>query len=47
VRRQQIDAERAAQPPAADRPVAFTVEGLLTQHVAYRGTDRHIYEVRW
>jgi hypothetical protein len=36
-----------AAPPAADRPVAFTVEGLLTQHVAYRGTDRHIYEVRW
>ena len=34
-------------PPAADRPAAFTVEGPNTQHVAYRGTDNHIYEVRW
>jgi hypothetical protein len=30
-----------------DRPAAFTVEGPNTQHVAYRGTDQHIYEVRW
>jgi Trypsin len=34
-------------PPAADDPAAFTVEGPNTQHVTYRGTDRHIYEVRW
>jgi hypothetical protein len=32
---------------AADRPTAFTVEGANTQHVAYRGTDNHIYEVFW
>jgi hypothetical protein len=34
-------------PAAADRPAAFTVEGPNTQHVAYRGTDKHIYEVLW
>lgn len=34
-------------PRAADRPTAFTVEGPNTQHVAYRGTDGHIYEIRW
>ena len=34
-------------PAAADRPVAFTVDGPNTQHVAYRATDNHIYEVRW
>jgi hypothetical protein len=34
-------------PPAADRPAAFTVEGPNSQHVAYRGTDNHIYEVLW
>ncbi len=34
-------------PPAADRPAAFPVEGPSTQHVAYRGTDQHIYEVVW
>ena len=33
-------------PPAADDPAAFTVEGPNTQHVTYRGTDQHIYEVR-
>ncbi|HEU0301219.1 MAG TPA: hypothetical protein VFR37_17275, partial [Longimicrobium sp.] len=37
----------AGGPPAADRPAAFTVEGPNSQHVAYRGTDNHIYEVRW
>lgn len=37
----------AGAPPAADRPAAFTVEGPNSQHVAYRGTDNHIYEVRW
>jgi len=34
-----------AAPPAADRPSAFTLEGPNTQHVAYRATDGHIYEV--
>ncbi len=34
-------------PAAADRPAAFTVDGPNTQHVAYRATDDHIYEVRW
>ena len=33
----------AGAPPAADRPAAFTVEGPNSQHVAYRGTDNHIY----
>jgi len=37
----------AGAPPAADRPMAFTVEGPNTQHVTYRGTDGHIYEIRW
>ena len=37
----------AAAPAAAERPAAFTVEGPNTQHVTYRGTDNHIYEVRW
>jgi hypothetical protein len=37
----------AGAPPAADRPAAFTVEGPNTQHVVYRGTDNHIYEVLW
>jgi len=39
--------ERFGAPLAADRPAAFTVEGPNTQHVAYRGTDNHIYEVIW
>jgi hypothetical protein len=34
-------------PPAADRPAAFAVEGPSMQHVAYRGTNQHIYEVVW
>ena len=34
-------------PLAADQPAAFTVEGPNTQHVTYRGTDNHIYEVIW
>ena len=37
----------AGAPPAADHPAAFTVEAPSSQHVAYRGTDNHIYEVRW
>jgi hypothetical protein len=34
-------------PSAADAPAAFTVEGPNTQHVAYRATNNHIYEVLW
>jgi hypothetical protein len=37
----------AGAPNAADGPAAFTVEGPNTQHVVYRGTDNHIYEIRW
>ncbi len=37
----------AGAPLAAARPAAFTVEGLNPRHVTYRGTDNHIYEVRW
>ena len=37
----------AAAPPAAGDPRAFTIEGPNTQHVVYRGTDQHIYEMRW
>ncbi|HYO84776.1 MAG TPA: hypothetical protein VES20_25465 [Bryobacteraceae bacterium] len=38
---------RYGAPLAADRPAAFIVDGPNTQHVAYRGTDNHIYEVIW
>jgi len=34
-------------PPAADDPAALVVEGSTSQHVAFRGTDGHIYEVIW
>jgi hypothetical protein len=39
--------EFAAAPLADDDPAAFTVEGPNSQHVAYRGADGHIYEIRW
>ena len=39
--------ERVGAPRAADRPAAFTVEGPNTQHVAFRGADNHIHEMRW
>jgi Trypsin len=42
-----LTAAYAAPPAAADRPAAFTVQGLYTQHLAYRGSDQHIYEMRW
>ena len=35
----------AGAPPAADSPAGFTENGR--QHVAYRGTDSRIYEIRW
>jgi hypothetical protein len=34
-------------PAAADRPVYYATAGLPNQHVAYRGTDGHIYELLW
>jgi predicted lactoylglutathione lyase len=34
-------------PPAADDPAAVVVEGSTSQHVVFRGTDGHIYEVIW
>jgi hypothetical protein len=37
----------AGAPLAADRPVGFATPGTHTQHVAYRGSDNHIYEIRW
>ena len=33
-------------PPAADKPTAFASDNMW-QHVVYRGTDNHIYEVVW
>lgn len=38
---------RYGAPTAAEGPAAFTIEGPNTQHVTYRGTDKHIYEVIW
>ena len=38
---------RALAPLAAVSPTAFTVEGPNTQHVAYRGVDNGIHEIRW
>jgi len=34
-------------PPAADRPVYYASARAPNQHVAYRGTDGHIYELLW
>jgi murein DD-endopeptidase MepM/ murein hydrolase activator NlpD len=43
-----VDLTLYGTPKAAiERPAAFTVEGPNTQHVAYRGTNNHIYEVFW
>jgi hypothetical protein len=36
-----------AAPPAADRPVYYASARAPHQHVAYRGTDGHIYELLW
>lgn len=36
----------AGAPAAADVPTAFTVEGPNTQHVAFRASDGHIWEIR-
>jgi hypothetical protein len=37
----------AMAPDAVDNPTAFTVEAQRTQHVAYRGRDGHLHEIRW
>jgi hypothetical protein len=34
-------------PPAADRPVYYATARVPNQHVAYRGTNAHIYELLW
>jgi hypothetical protein len=34
-------------PAAADRPVYYATPRAPNQHVAYRGTDGHIYELLW
>ena len=34
-------------PPAADRPVYYSTPHAPNQHVAYRGTNGHIYELLW
>ena len=34
-------------PPAADRPVYYASARAPNQHVAYRGSDGHIYELLW
>jgi hypothetical protein len=36
-----------AAPRAADRPFYYSSSRAPNQHVAYRGTDRHIYELLW
>jgi hypothetical protein len=36
-----------AAPPAADRPVYYASARVPNQHVAYRGTNGHIYELLW
>ena len=36
-----------AAPPAADRPVYYASARAPHQHVAYRGTNGHIYELLW
>lgn len=39
--------DRYGLPGSAPGVAAFTVEGPNTQHVVYRGTNNHIYEVIW
>jgi hypothetical protein len=34
-------------PPATDRPVAWAVPGVGSQHVVYRGADRQLHEITW
>jgi hypothetical protein len=37
----------AGTPPAAGDPSGYAFEAQRTQHVLYRGVDRHIYELWW
>lgn len=37
----------AGAPTASGAPVAFTIEGPNTQHVAFVGDDGHVYEIVW
>ena len=41
-----LTASAATPRPSADRLAGFTSEGTPSRHVAYRGVDNHIYEVR-
>ena len=43
---EDLTASAATPRPAADRLAGFTVDGTGSQHIAYRGVDDHIYEVR-
>ena len=36
-----------AAPAAADRPMYYATPSAPNQHVAYRGTNGHIYELIW
>jgi hypothetical protein len=36
-----------AAPSAADRPIYYATPWVPNQHVAYRGTNGHIYELLW
>ncbi len=46
VHHQDLTAAYSA-PPAADRPVYYSSPRAPNQHVAYRGTNGHIYELLW
>jgi hypothetical protein len=37
----------AAAPTAVDDPTAYTIDGPNSQHVAYRGHDGNVHEIRW
>ena len=38
----------ALAPPASpDRPAGYTVPGSASAHVAFRGADGQIHEIRW
>ena len=39
--------DSARAPLAADNPAAFFFPNAGTQHIAYRGADNHIHEIRW
>lgn len=37
----------SAPPSGSSRPAGYTLPGATTRHVAYRGTDGHVHEIRW